>query len=216
MNLSQTKKVAMSALGLLLAVTASNAHAGDKRHIRFALSPNPKFLECLARFPNDPRRPPRADVLVTRGKFNDSLRLLLHDVKPGLQFDLFTVERSTFLADGSPDPAAPNRGLAWYQSDVDVSSSGSASVEIRTILLDQIFGFDPIVNLQPTNTFHVGIWFNDPNDVEACDPTKPTTPFNGDHNAGPLAMISLPDAASGLGPLCTSPNFSTNPPSCNP
>ena len=43
------------------------------------------------------------------------------------------------------------------------------------------------------NTFHVGFWFNDPADAAACnfDVTKPT-PFNGEHRAGPLAMISRP------------------------
>src|SRR6266571_1187719 len=51
----------------------------------------------------------------------------------------------------------------------------------------------------------------------ACgfDVTKPT-PFNGEHKAGPLAMISVPNPTSGLGPLCTDPNFSTVPTSCNP
>jgi hypothetical protein len=76
---------------------------------------------------------------------------------------------------------------------------------------------DPDVALPPTNTFHVGLWFDNPNDAVAChfDPTK-TTPFNGEHQAGPLAMVSLPDAKTGLGPLCTDPNTSTTPASCNP
>jgi hypothetical protein len=96
-------------------------------------------------------------------------------------------------------------------------STTAAHVRIKTILLDQIFGFDPDVALPPTNTFHVGFWFNNPEDAVACgfDPTKPT-PFNGEHKAGPLAMISVPDATTSLGPLCTDPNNSTTPPSCNP
>lgn len=83
--------------------------------------------------------------------------------------------------------------------------------------------FGPIVPLwnasstYPTNTFQVGFWFNNLQDAAACgfDPTKPT-PFNGEHKAGPLAMISLLDAATGLGPLCTNPSLSTSPASCNP
>ena len=69
----------------------------------------------------------------------------------------------------------------------------------------------------PTNTFHVGFWFDNPNDAKACgfDPTKPT-PFNGQHNAGPNAMISVPNATTGLGPLCLNPNTSTFPATCNP
>ena len=75
--------------------------------------------------------------------------------------------------------------------------------------------FDPEFGLPPTNTFHLGLWFNSPQDIAGCgDPTK-TTPFNGEHNAGPFAMISLP-AQNGLGPLCTDPNDNTKPATCNP
>jgi len=54
-------------------------------------------------------------------------------------------------------------------------------------------------------------------DAAACgfDVTKPT-PFNGEHKAGPLAMISLPDAETGLGPLCTKPDTSVSPARCDP
>ena len=84
-------------------------------------------------------------------------------------------------------------------------------------MLDQIFGFDPAVSLAPTGTFHVGFWFNDPKDAAACgfNPATPT-PFNGDHQAGPLAMISVPDATTNLGPLCTKPDTSTTPARCSP
>jgi hypothetical protein len=60
--------------------------------------------------------------------------------------------------------------------------------------------------LPPTNTFHLGFWFNNPDDAAPCgfDVTKPT-PFNGEHHAGPLAMISLPVAPNNLGPLCSRP-----------
>jgi hypothetical protein len=81
--------------------------------------------------------------------------------------------------------------------------------------VNQIFGFDPDVQLTPTNTFHVGFWFNDPNDAAACGFTG-FTPFNGEHHAGPLAMISLPNPDTGLGPLCLTPNTETDPISCNP
>jgi hypothetical protein len=138
----------------------------------------------------------------------------VRNIKPGLAFDLFTVQRSNLLSNGTPDPSFTNFGLAWYQSDVQVNSQGTGQVTIRTILLNQIFGFDPDVGLNPVNTFHVGFWFNNPNDAAPCgfDVTHPT-PFNGEHNAGPVARISLPNAVTGLGPLCTKPNGSGG---CNP
>jgi hypothetical protein len=180
----------------------------------FNLIPNPQFVNCLA---DSSGKTPKATVFVVRGKRNDFLTLTFKHVKPGLAFDLFTVQNSPFLSNGSADSAFVNFGLAWYQSDVQANAFGKTIVTIKTILLDQIFGFDPAAALPPTNTFHVGFWFNDPQDAVACgfDPTKPT-PFNGEHHAGPLAMISLPDATTGLGPLCTNPNTSTVPTTCNP
>ena len=199
----------------LLVLPATVAAQNQVDEVTFKLVPNPKFLDCLRQ---SPWEEPRATVTVTRGNLNDTLLLDVDGIKPGLAFDLFTVQRSSLLADGSADPNFKNFGLAWYQSDVQIAKySDDGRVRIKTILLDQIFGFDPDVALAPTNTFHVGFWFNNPQDAAACgfDPTKPT-PFNGEHQAGPLAMISLPDATTGLGPLCTNPNLSTSPASCNP
>lgn len=195
-------------------VTAS-ASGPDVAH--FKLVANPKFANCLARYPGDPKRAPQAEVTVQRRELNDTLTLRIRNIKPHLAFDLFTVQRSSLLSNGRPDPKFTNFGLAWYQSDVQADDDGSGQVRVRTILLDQIFGFDPDVSLAPTNTFQVGFWFNDPNDAKACgfDPTKPT-PFNGEHRAGPLAMISVPDAKTGLGPLCLKPDTSVTPARCNP
>jgi hypothetical protein len=109
----------------------------------------------------------------------------------------------------------PGFGMAWYQSDIQVGSYGTATATIKTILLNQIFGFDPDVSLTPTNTFNVGFWFNNPADAQNCGFTG-TTPFNGEHTAGPVAFITRPNAVTGLGPLCTKPNTSTNPATCNP
>jgi len=185
--------------------------------IRFDLHPNPKFLNCFSQFPGDANRAPSAQATIVRGDLNDELTLRGRNIKPGVQFDLFTVQRSTLDANGKVDPTVPNFGLAWYQSDVEARSNGEVRVKIQTVLLDEIFGFDPIAGLAPTNTFHLGFWFNDPQDAVACgfDPAAPT-PFNGEHKAGPLAMISVPDATTGLGPLCTKPDTSTVPAHCEP
>jgi hypothetical protein len=207
--------VALSATAL---IPSASSVMADHEEAQFQLVvANAKLLPCLAKDADDPRHQPSAAVSVERGDLNDTLHLRLRNIKPGLAFDLFTVQRSNKLADGSADPSFKNFGLAWYQSDVQADDSGNANVSIKTILLDQIFGFDPDVVLPPTNTFNVGFWFNDPKDAAACgfDVTHPT-PFNGDHAAGPLAMISLPDATTGLGPLCRNPDTSVTPVRCNP
>jgi len=189
----------------------------DAEIVKFSLSPNPKFLNCLAAYPGDAKRAPKVEAVVVRGDLNDALFLSGENIKPKLKFDMFTVENGSLLADGTPDPNFKNFGLAWYQSDLEANDHGRMRVNIRTILLDQIFGFAPNVNLAPTGTFQLGFWFNDPQDAVACgfDASKPT-PFNGEHQAGPLAMISLPSAKTGLGPLCTKPDTSVSPTRCDP
>jgi hypothetical protein len=213
---SQTGSVTVEVSALTGAGAGVNPpKTGDVVHFDFA--PNAKFLPCFAQYPDDTDKAPMVSADVVRGDQNDGLFLHGSNIKPGLAFDMFTVEHSSLQADGSADPMFKNFGLAWYQSDLEASDKGDLRVSIRTILLDQIFGFDPEVSLTPTQTLHVGFWFNDPNDAAACgfDVTKPT-PFNGEHMAGPLAMITLPDADTGLGPLCTNPDTSQTPARCSP
>jgi hypothetical protein len=108
-----------------------------------------------------PNTAPAATVGVVRDTLNDTLVIHVTGLKPKLQFDLFTVQRSPFLADGMKDPNFPTTfGLAWYQSDLDADEDGKAdiSVPLRSIFLDQIFGFDGDKNpdgtviLPPVNT----------------------------------------------------------------
>jgi hypothetical protein len=193
-----------------LAALTSQAMAAKPSQISFALHVNPAFKTCLAR---NAATTPKATAKVVRGALNDTLTLTLTGFKPNLAFDLFTVQRTNLLPNGTVNPAFTNFGLDWYQSDVETNGQGEGSVVVKTILLDQIFGFDPDKSLAPLNTFHLGFWFNNPKDATPCGFTG-FTPFNGEHHAGPLAFISVP-GASHLGPLCSDPK-SSNPPACNP
>ena len=191
---------AVLAVGL---ASAGNRAAAQVNKITFNLTPQPKFVSCLG-VQGGPT--PTATVTVTRGKLHDTLTLEASNIKPKLGFDLFTIQNTNLLSDGQSDPNFQNFGLAWYQTDVQANSEGKAEVTINTILLDQIFGFDPAANLSATHAFHVGFWFNNPEDAVACgfNASNPT-PFNGEQDAGPNAMISLPNATTDLGPLCTNP-----------
>lgn len=216
MSLARVPRRAWLAIGLLAAVmllvglqTSAQAKPGVTE---FQLYPSRAQLPCL----RGPTGTPFVRARVTRGADNDTMALVAKNFTPGLAFDLFTVERTNQDVNGGPHPDfAGSFGLAWYQSDIHVGADGRADVQIQTILLDQIFGFDPDVGLAPTNTFHVGFWFNDPADAVMCGFTG-FTPFNGEHRAGPLAFITRPSRATGLGPLCTDPNRTTTPVTCNP
>ena len=198
-----------------LAATACLSWSGARAQVTtktFTLKPEVKFLNC---FVANVAKPPTATVTVSRAGQRDHLILDVNGLKPGLRFDVFTVQRSNLRADGSVDPAFTNFGLAWYQSDLTADENGNATTSLFSIMIDQIFGFDPDVDLQPTNTFHIGFWFNNPATARPCgfDATKPT-PFNGEHKAGPAAMISVPNANTGLGPLCLNP-WAVSPSGCN-
>ena len=197
---------------LVLAVLSTGLPAQAQMQRTFFLTPAKGTLNCLRK---NLTNTPNATVIVGQGALADDLTIIGSGIKPGLAFDLFTVQRSLFLANGTVDPNFTNFGLAWYQTDLQANSTGQIFGTLHTILINQIFGFDPDVSLPPTNTFHVGFWFNNPADATACGFTG-FTPFNGEHHAGPVAMISLPKATTGLGPLCLSPNTSTTPATCNP
>jgi hypothetical protein len=117
-------------------VTLSVAHAQSPvSEVKFDLSPNPAFKTCLG--PN-----PQAHVKVTRGELNDTLDISISGIHPNLQFDLFTVQRSSLDNKGEPVADFKGFGLAWYQTDLNADKNGEGTAEIKTILLDQIFGFD--------------------------------------------------------------------------
>jgi hypothetical protein len=196
---------AVLVVGAAVAVPAfAGAHSARQIVLSktFHLFPNKAFLSCAQAHGHTAK----VTATVTRGKLNDTLQLHLSGFKHGLGFDLFTVQRSNQTATGAAVVGFTNFGLAWYQSDIETNDQGTADVRIKTILLDQIFGFDPDNALTPTNTFHVGFWFDSVAEAQPCSQTPlVATPFNGEHNAGPVAFITRPNATTGLGPLCTRP-----------
>jgi hypothetical protein len=203
--------VAASAFALSVGVASASTSKPDT--VRFPMFAQNANINCMKASPGAPT--PRVSVEVDRHNQNDTATVELRNFKPRLNFDLFTIQHSPQTATGAAD-ANPSVGLAWYQSDIHVGSDGTGRARIRTILLDQIFGVDKDIPLAPTNTFHLGFWFNNPADAHNCGFTG-TTPFNGEHTAGPLAFVTRPDATTNLGPLCTSPTsgpggtFTCNP-----
>jgi hypothetical protein len=194
---------AIVVLAAVLAAAVQPLAAQQVQKKTFKLYPNPKFIAC-AGVQGGPT--PSASVTVVRGSLADTLYISGKNFQPNLGFDLFTIQRSELLSNGQVDPNFTNFGQAWYQTDLQTDAYGNFNGNIKTILLDQIFGFDSDVNLAPTQALHVGIWFDDPNAAAACGfNVNNPTPFNGQHKAGPNVLISLPNATTDLGPLCTKP-----------
>jgi hypothetical protein len=119
-----------------------------------------------------------------RDALNDTMTLTAHGLPPNTGFDLFLVTNSAF------DTGFTTFGFGWYQSDVESNSHGNASVSVRGIFDHETFVLNPPTTVERTN--NVGFWFDSPShEASVCHSAAPAaTPFNGEQNAGLLAMIT--------------------------
>ena len=78
--------MAVMAAALVVAAMAGVAAyaASGTTKTSFELVANPKFVNCLAKYPGDPSRPPTASVDVQKGNLNDRLTLHLRPLDPEL------------------------------------------------------------------------------------------------------------------------------------
>jgi hypothetical protein len=125
--------------------------------------------------------------------FAENLRVTVKGLAAGTALDLFVIQQ----------PAAPF-GLAWYLGDLPVASTGTVTKVFTSRLSVETFavapgsvaapnthpGKDDTKNpaFKPIHTYHLGVWFNSPEDARKNGCTTPAslavTPFNGDHTAG--------------------------------
>ena len=127
---------------------------------------------------------------------------------PKTEFDLFVIQL----------PNAPF-GLSWYQGDLETNKHGEAHgrfigrFSIETFAVAPGSGPAPVVHndgpfpdassnpsFAPIHTFHLGLWFNAPQDAQAAGCGGAVTPFNGDHNAG-VQVLSTKQFDNDNGPL---------------
>src|SRR5215212_6865402 len=90
-------------------------------------------------------------------------------------------------------------GVSWYQADFTTNNQGNGEVRARGIFSEELFVFAPgsvkapqVDNqdaeanpkFKPVHTFHVGLWFGDPEDAKDAGCSGSVTEFDGDHEAG--------------------------------
>jgi hypothetical protein len=149
-----------------------------------------------------------AKVRVVANDQNETLTLKASGLPPDTGFDLFITQV----------PNAPF-GVSWYQSDLQSDDYGNASVKVIGRFNIETFavapnstaapvthpGKDAASNppFAPIHTYHVGFWFNSPDDAVKAGCPGNVTPFNGDHTAGVQAMSTrnFPDLAGPLSQL---------------
>ena len=119
-------------------------------------------------------------------------------------FDLFVIQ----------DPVAPF-GLSWYQGDLETDAHGHAhghflgrfsvesffvapGVTSAPVVFDDDASSNPA--FAPIQTYHLGVWFNSPDDANKAGCAATVTPFNGEHHAG-IQVLNTANFPLDQGPL---------------
>jgi len=198
-------------IGLLALIGMSNGgplgtaatHESKRRHkrprikfemVRSAAAENGNCLEGAS-----------ANVRVTSLGPVELMNVDVKGLPPNTEFDFFVLQL----------PNAPF-GLAWYQGDIETDENGEGRqlfigrFNIETFIVAQPPGDQPapVVHDQPPfpdassnpatepiHTYHLGLWFNSPQDAVAAGCPGATTRFNDDHTAGiqALSTRNFPD-----------------------
>ncbi|WP_292935942.1 hypothetical protein [Noviherbaspirillum sp.] len=149
----------------------------------------------------------RATVTILPQGPVEVMSVLVRGLPPRTEFDFFVIQV----------PNAPF-GLSWYQGDIETDANGNGHATFIGRFNEETFivapGVAPAPSVHnnafpdatsnpqsgPVHTYHLGMWFNSPQDAAAAGCPSAVTPFNGEHNAGVqvLNTSQFPDAA---GPL---------------
>ena len=151
-----------------------------------------------------------ADVKVISLGPVEEMTVEAEGLPPNTEFDFFVIQV----------PNAPF-GLAWYQGDVETNDEGEAHqrfvgrFNIETFIVAQppagqpapvVHNTPPFPDAsanpatEPIHTYHLGLWFNSPQDAQAASCPATTTRFNGDHTAG-IQVLSTRNFPQLEGPL---------------
>jgi hypothetical protein len=170
---------------MIIALCGPQAFAGSNQ-IRFNMVPSSAAVGagCLANA--------GGHVFVKSVGPVEMMRVSVFGLPPNTEFDFFVIQQ----------PDAPF-GMSWYQGDISTDDEGNGhglfigrfSIETFIVAPGSIAAptpHDTDANsnpaTSPVHTFHLGLWFNSPDDAVAAGCPGATTPFNGDHTAGVQAL----------------------------
>ena len=160
------------------------ADHNSKDTIRFQMTPSAGAARCL----------PKAMARVTVRSLGPVERMVVEvsGLPPHTDFDFFVIQV----------PNAPF-GLSWYQGDIDTDGHGRGRGEFigrfnnetfivapGSTVAPQVHDIQPFPDAKsnpatgPVHTFHLGLWFNSPDDARKAGCADTVTPFNGEHHAG--------------------------------
>jgi hypothetical protein len=150
---------------------------------------------------------PRASaaVRIQSQGFAERMTVRVFGLPPGTELDLFAIQVPDFPF-----------GVGWYVGDLRIGRTGSGAATFVSRFNIETFalalnsapapqthpGDDATRNppFKPVHTYHLGLWFNSPDDARRAGCPTGTTPFNGDHTAG-VQVLSTRNFPPLRGPL---------------
>jgi hypothetical protein len=172
--------------------------------VKFKLVRNTQFD---AQFPNFARNA-RGRVRIESFGPVEIMDVQVEGLPPNTDFDFFVIQV----------PHAPF-GLAWYQGDIETNRNGVGygrfigRFSIETFIVATGVASAPLVfnnppfpdastnpTTNPVQLYHLGLWFNDPQDAAKAGGPSTLTPFNGEHNAG-VQVLNTTNFPDDFGPL---------------
>jgi len=201
--------IGMSLGGPVRTVAADDSSAPDTTQ---GMLPSIQFnmLRSTAAIAGNCLRLARGDVTVVSLGPVEQMDVDVEGLPPNTEFDFFVIQI----------PNAPF-GMAWYQGDIETNNLGQGHrrfvgrFNIETFIVAQPPGGqvapqvhntlpfpDASMNpaTEPIHMYHLGLWFNSPQDAQAAGCPGAVTRFNGDHNAG-IQVLSTRNFPLTFGPL---------------
>jgi hypothetical protein len=148
-----------------------------------------------------------AKVKITELEGAERMDVRARGLLPNTEYDLFITQV----------PDAPF-GLSWYQGDLETDRYGKGEATFIGRFNEETFSVAPGVApapvrhstpiadastnpvTAPVHQYHVGLWFNSPEDATRAGCGTAVTPFNGEHDAG-VQVLSTRNFPAGDGPL---------------
>jgi hypothetical protein len=137
----------------------------------------------------------------------ESMQVKVNGLTHDTEFDLFVIQISD-----------PPFGLSWYQGDLETDAYGRRAEEfvgrfsVETFIVAPGSDVAPVIHEEPipdaetnpetgpVHTFHLGLWFDSPEDAAKAGCADAVTPFNGEHNTG-IQVLNTSNYPKEEGPL---------------
>ena len=188
-------------IAALLTGTVTGSAIANEKKFNFNMARGAKLVAsgCL---PNATAR-----VSIKPGGPVEVMDVSVQGLPPNTDFDFFVIQK----------PGAPF-GLAWYQGDIETDDYGEGHERFigrfneETFIVAQGSVPAPLVHnnafpdaamnpvTAPVHTFHLGLWFNSPQDAMNAGCPGDVTPFNGEHDAG-IQVLNTSNFLDSEGPL---------------